>query len=77
MRMTFEVAIVAALAGCAEGGSATDQARDDHDLGVFNNVKLALTPKSRRIARTSMRSCTTLALNLPRHLKSALLRPNP
>ena len=43
MRMTFEVAIVAALAGCAEGGSATDQAREDHDLGVFNNVKLALT----------------------------------
>ncbi len=43
MRKTWILAIFAALAGCADGGSAFDQARNNHDLGVFNNVKLALT----------------------------------
>lgn len=42
MRMTVVLVFCAALGGCAGGGSAADQARNGHDLGVLNDAGLAL-----------------------------------
>ena len=42
MRLLLYVVVCATLTGCAGGGSPIDQARNDHDLGVFDNAKLAL-----------------------------------
>ena len=47
MRKTFVLALCALLAGCADGSSAADRARNDHDLAAFGNAKLALTSQVR------------------------------
>ena len=47
MRITILLGFCTLLAGCAGGGTAADQARNDHDLGVVGNAGLALTSQVR------------------------------
>jgi hypothetical protein len=47
MRKTLVLALCALLAGCADGGSAADRARNDHDLTAFGGAGLALTSQVR------------------------------
>ena len=47
MQKTLVLALCAFLAGCADGGSAADRRRNDHDLAAFGNAGLALTSQVR------------------------------
>ncbi|RYC30180.1 hypothetical protein D3273_20100 [Lichenibacterium minor] len=51
MRMTAALTLCCLLAACADGGSASDRARNGHDLGAFGNAGLALQSEVRTDAR--------------------------